>query len=304
VRDVGLAIALTLLGYGLTIVLGLIAHESRAIGLASLLLGAALLGWWAFTRRAVTERPATEVPSLFRWGLAGLGATACVGTLAYNAARQSSLSPAEMALVAYGLLVLASLPWLAQPLGRRLGVATLVAWSLPVVLAPLVIYALNGLLTSQAGASHAAASPAVRWLLVEPTALLLRALGHEVGVLGNALVLGTPRGSLALSVGLVCAGIYPVVLFAGLFALHAWDRRPPLRQAALQAAAGLAVLWLLNLLRMVILAKVGVRFGIEALQQVHDQIGWILFSAFSGVYWWAVLRRTSPRLPPKAVSPT
>ena len=51
------------------------------------------------------------------------------------------------------------------------------------------------------------------------------------------------------------------------------------------------VLWLLNLARMVVLAKVGIAEGTAALQQVHDQIGWILFAGFSAAYWALVLRR-------------
>lgn len=302
-REIGLAVALALLGYGLTILLGLVAHEGTLVGWASLLLGLALLGAWAATaaRRQGEAAPAPPAATAtpFRWTVAALGVVASLGTVAYNLLVSSGLGAPEVALVAYGALLVASLPWLDRPAGPRATatVATLVAWSFPVVLAPLVIYALNGVLASQAGNQAAAASPLVRWALVEPTSWLLALLGQDAEVRGNALVLATPRGSLALSVGLVCAGIYPAVLFAGLFGLYAWDRRPPLATAAGQFAAGLAALWALNLGRMALLARVGVERGPEALQRVHDQAGWLLFAAFSAVYWWLVLRRPAP--PPK-----
>lgn len=296
-REFGVAVALAFLGYGLTIVLDLVAHESPLVGWMSLCLGAALLVAMVAGRPAPAPTlPAEPVRRGFQWGLALLGTLLCLGTLGYNLARRSELTTPEIALVAYGAAVLGSLPWLGRPLWRGATVMTAVAWSFPIVLAPLAIYAANGLLSSQAGAEAAAASPVVRWTLVVPTAALLELLGHDVDVRGNALLLVTPRGTLTLSVGLVCAGIYPTILFVSLFALYAWDRRPPWRSALLQGGVGLATLWMLNLVRMVVLAKVGIANGATALQQVHDQIGWILFAAFSGVFWWVVLRRSSQKV--------
>lgn len=316
-RHVRAAVAFALVGYGLTIVLGLVAHEAVWVGWASLALGALLLATVAREATATASLPAahpTPAPSSgraapsrsVRWALAALGLLACIGTLAYNLARGSSLTVAEAALIGYGALLLAVLPWLHRPLGGRFTVMDAVAWSLPVVLAPLLLYAINGLLTSQAGSEVAASSPLVRWFLVLPTAWILRLLGHAVELSGASLLLATPRGSLTLSVGLVCAGVYPTVLFTALFGLYAWDRQPPAGQAWRQLGAGLLVLWLLNLLRMVVLAKVGVAYGTAALQAVHDQIGWVLFAAFSVAYWWAVLRPgragKPPALGPKPLS--
>lgn len=294
-REVGLAVGLALAGYGLSIVLGLVAHESLAIGWASLALGMALVGV-SVARAGPQPQAAVEVAPPFRWAVAAVGTFVSVGTLVYNLLGASTFTTPELALVAYGALLVACLPWLERPVVARgrVTVMTLVAWSFPLVLAPLAIYAANGILTSSAGSETAASSPLVQWLLVEPTAGLLQAMGHEVAVRDNSLFLQTARGSLTLSVGLVCAGIYPAVLFAGLFALYVWDRKPPWRRVAVQAAAGFGALWGLNLARMAVLAQVGVDRGTAALQQVHDQIGWLLFAAFSAVYWWLVLRRARP----------
>lgn len=105
------------------------------------------------------------------------------------------------------------------------------------------------------------------------------------------MLVPTPRGTLSLGVGLVCAGLYPIVLFTGLVALHAWtDRIRPLRAFTL-VAAGIAGLWVLNLVRLVALTRVGVLWGPGALQSAHANLGWILFALYMVVFWAVALRR-------------
>ena len=283
-------VGLMLAGYGVLVLAGVLPHDSPLAGLASLLAGVAVL---AFGLPAVGA-PRAQV-------VAGLGC-ACVGGVAgYALATRDGLGLAEAAIVAYGLLLMAAAPNLRREVGvgdRRMGVSTLVGWSFPVVLAPLSLFALNAALSS--GESGAAAAPIVERLVVAPTAWALRWLGTPVERIGSTLLLATPRGSLSLGVGLVCAGLYPAVLFGGLVGLHAWRSRMPPRSIALVLAAGLAGLWVLNLLRLVLLTKIGVRWGMAALQTAHANLGWILFCAFMAAFWAVVLRRAGPPLPPRA----
>jgi exosortase/archaeosortase family protein len=82
-----------------------------------------------------------------------------------------------------------------------------------------------------------------------------------------------------------------MVLFGGVLGLHAWRVKPPRRQLALWLAAGLGGLWLVNLARLHVLARVGIAQGGPMLQAVHANIGWALFAAFMAVFWALVLRR-------------
>jgi exosortase/archaeosortase family protein len=283
-------VGLMLAGYGVLVLAGVLPHDSPWAGAASLLAGAAVL---AFGLPAVGA-PRAQV-------VAGLGC-ACVGGVAgYALATRDGLGLAEASIVSYGLLLMAAAPSLRREVaarGRRVSVATLVGWSFPVVLAPLSLFALNAALSSDG--SGAAAAPLVERLVVAPTAVALRLLGTPVERIGRTLRLATPRGSLSLGVGLVCAGLYPAVLFGGLVGLHAWRSRMPPRSIALVLAAGLAGLWVLNLLRLVLLTKIGIRWGMDALQTAHANLGWILFCAFMAVFWAVVLRRTAPPVPPPA----
>jgi archaeosortase C (PEF-CTERM variant) len=198
------------------------------------------------------------------------------------------LAGVKLAIVAYGLLLMAAAPNLGRQVGRW-RVASAVGWSFALFLAPFSLFALNGSLSSHA--TGAAAAPVVDRLVVAPTAAALRLLGTPVHQSGSTLLLATPRGTLSLGVGLVCAGLYPAVLFGGLVALHAWQDRVPAGRAAAVLLAGLAGLWLVNVARMVVLARIGIAWGMGALQAAHANLGWILFAGFMALFWRVALRR-------------
>lgn len=276
-------LGLALAGYGLLVLLGLLAHDSRAAGAVATAGGLLLLAR-GLPRLAAPRRLVPVAVGLL-----------CVGGLvAYNVPRGSGLGLPELAILAYGVALLGAAPFLQARVGRT-DVATLVGWSFPLLLAPLAVFALDAAMT---GDGPKAASPLVQALVVVPTQHGLQWTGTPVARSGSTLVVGTPRGSLSLGVGFVCAGLYPMVLFAGVLALHGWRTRPPARQVALWAVAGAAGLWAVNVLRLVILTRVGIADGAGALQAWHANLGWILFAAFMAVFWALALRRPGPRPPP------
>lgn len=266
-----------LAGYGLLVLLGVLAHDAPLAGVLSLVLGAALL---------LPILPAAHVgrPML----VAGLGVACAGGVLLYNLLAGSGLSLPEVGLLLYGLALLAAAPFLARRVGPT-EVGSLVGWSFALVLAPLALFALNAVASS--GGTGTAAAPIIASTLVTPTAAGLALLGTPSQVIGNNIVLATPRGTLSLGIGLVCAGLYPMVLFAGVVGLHGWQTRMrPWRIAAI-LVLGLAGLWVANLIRLIALAKVGQEWGAEALQTAHAHLGWVLFALFMAVFWAVLLRR-------------
>jgi len=287
-RRTGLRALLGLMaaGYGALVLAGVLAHDSRWAGALSLAAGLALLA---------SGLPELGAP---RARLVALLGSACVAApLGAALARGHAPGGPALALLAYGLALMAAAPRLGARIGR-VPVASAVGWSFPLILAPLTLYSSNALLSSPA--TGAAATPLVQALVVQPAAWALQLAGLSVDRLGSTLILETPRGGLSLGVGLVCAGLYPAVLFAGLVALHAWhDRVAPPRAAAL-VAAGLAGLWLLNLVRLLLLAAVGVRWGMGALQAAHANLGWLLFCGFMALFWAVALRRATSEPAPTA----
>lgn len=288
-------LGLGLVGYGALIAIGVIAHEALLAGILSLLVGVALL---------IPGLPKLRV-GRGRW-VAAIGITAAGGVIAYNLATTWDLGLPEIGLLAYGIALIAAAGHLHREVGRT-DVATLVGWSFPVLLAPLVLFALNAVLSGQSGSgAGAAAQPIIIYTLVIPMAATLTLFGTPTEVVRDNVILETSNGSLALGVGLVCAGLYPMVLFMGILGLHAWRSGMSKGRFAAYLGVGLVGLYAMNLARLVMLAKIGQAYGGEALQTAHAHLGWILFALFMVAFWGVVLRRIEgdpgkqgPKRPPE-----
>lgn len=276
----GLAFA----GYGLLVVLRVLAHDALLVGVLALVVGIALL--------LSTRLPKVDIR---RGGLiAGLGAATVAGVLGYNLVFASSLSPPEWGILAYGAALLGASRYLEAKVGR-FQVGTLVAWSFPLLLAPLLLFSLNAVILGPAGgSSESMAAPVIHYLLVHPMAAGLNLLGTSASVIGNNIEIETARGSLVLGVGLVCAGLYPMVLFMGILGLHAWRAGISRRLFGVYMAIGLVSLYLLNIVRLVLLGKIGEQWGASSLQDAHAHLGWLLFGLFMVVFWLGVVRHFEP----------
>ena len=284
-RRLRLLAGLLLAGQGLLVVLGILDHEvPRPVAWGLVAAGALLLLWGG-------------LPAL-RLGRArlvlALGLVAVVGVLAYNLAAGSGLSLPEWAILGYG----AALALASRHLARRVGpvdVGTLVAYSFPLVLAPLSLFAINAATTTGLGGSPLGWY--IRYLLVLPMGALLSLGGIDASMLGDTVRLATPRGPLFLTVGVVCAGLYAGALFLGVFGLFAWQQETPPRRLAVYMLVGLAGVHVANVVRLVLLGVVGYKWGGEALQDFHQHAGWVLFLAWMILFWALVLRRFEGRAP-------
>lgn len=274
------------MGQGLLVVLGVLDHElPRPVAWGIVIGGVGLLAWGGLPHLRVGRARLVRI----------LGLAAVAGVLAYNLVAGSSMILPEWAILAYGLLLVLAAGHLDRRLGR-VDVGTLVAYSFPLVLAPLALYAVNAATTSGLGGSPLAWY--VRYLLVIPMGFALRATGMDVQLIGDTVRLMTPDGPLFLTVGIVCAGLYAGVLFLGVFALFAWQQETPPGRLAAYLALGLAGVHLANVLRLVLLALVGYEWGAQALQDFHRHAGWVLFLLWMIVFWALVLRRFEGRREP------
>lgn len=275
-------LGLGLIGYGLLILIGLLAHESSWIAIGSLAAGAAMV--WRTAPRLMVRRRAVVLL---------IGLAAMTGTIGYNVWRASSLGIPEWAILCYGAaLILAS--FRLDRLVGRVDVATIVAWSFPLLLAPLLMFSANAAFTH--GRTQTALSPMVHTMVVLPASMVLQWMGVAVELTGNNMLVATPRGMLTLGVGLVCAGLYPMILYGGLLGLHALQSGMTRIRFAKHLAAGLGILWALNIVRIIIVTQVGIARGPAALQTVHAHIGWVLFALFISIYWsiaWWTDRRAT-----------
>ncbi len=293
----GFITSILIAAYGLLILLGVSPHESVPVGATLLGAGAAMAVVAARAPASRGEGQDAPAPAsrTIHWGwsvgVTLLGTVSAGGVIVYNALAKSDLELPELAILAYGAILLLAAPRLG---GRVHGVSvgTLVAWSLPLIAAPLGMYAFDAALDAEFGSS-----PLDVWIavfLVKPLAWSLSTLGFDLTPVGQTIVMETPRGRLALSIGVVCAGIHPAILFAGVLALHAWEERPGPRRLAVLLVVGLVGVYVANLIRLVLLSLVGYTWGGAMLQSTHANAGWVVFIAFMAAYWWVALRDRAP----------
>ncbi len=286
-RTTAFLAGLLLAGYGLLVALRVLAHESFWLGLLLLAAGGLLV---------LAARPAARGPAETHGpsprgrviATAAFGAAAAGGVIGYNLVAASNLSAWEIGIVVYGALLLFAASRLDQMVGPT-SIGNLVAWSFPLIAAPLGVFALDAALKSQTGGSPI--DPFLMYGLVAPMAWSLDLLGFDVQTLGQTVMLGTSRGTLSLSVGTICAGFQPGILFLGILGLHAWKQQTPPGRLSLYLGLGLIGIYLANLIRLIALALVGHQWGGAALQTAHAHFGWILFFGWMLLFWWIVLRR-------------
>ena len=279
---------LLLVGQGLLVVLRVLDHEAPyATGVAIVVAGAALVfGAWRQQKAArVVEAPRARDSR--SWLVGVLGALAAGGVVTYNVRADSGFAAPEFAILGYGVVLMLAAPHLHRAIGS-VRVGTLVAYSIPLVFAPLALWALNAVLDAYAD------STPMRWYvsdaLVAPTAWLLDALGQDVTRIDDTFRVGSDS-PLFLTVGVVCAGLYATVIFLGVFALFAWEQKTPPMRLAAYVAIGVVGLHVANILRIALLVVVGDRWGSDALQATHRHAGWVLFLVWSLLFWAVVLRR-------------
>lgn len=282
-------IGLASLGQGLFILFRVVPHESPLLGAGLAALGAGLLYCC----------PLPRVDRIARWPLVLGGLGAALGVVAYNLARGATFVAPKLAIIAFGLLLAA-----AAPLTRRPRVANGVAWSIPLVGAPLLVWAAQAL----AKASFGGRTPMELFIeraLLAPMAAVLSLLGYHPWVDGQHVTFDTAGGgTMRLLVGVACSGIQAMGLFGGILVVYVIAERPTLRRGLAWSAVGLLGVYLVNVARLVTLALVGSAWGADALERAHAQAGWIFFVAWAGVFAWLATRRPRrSRRPPAPAQP-
>lgn len=131
---------------------------------------------------------------------------------------------------------------------------------------------------------------------VKTVAALLGLLGYPVHSQGQVIsfisTTGEPLGSY---IGAPSSGIASITIFVALFALMHLDFRHPRRKALYLFLLGLAGTSLQNILRLALIILAGYHFGYDAMVQVHDYAGYIIFPAWYMAFAYIYLRSFQPR---------
>lgn len=120
---------------------------------------------------------------------------------------------------------------------------------------------------------------------------VLKVLGYPVTQSGQTILLKLPSGGMSsFYLNAACAGPASYSIFLFLNGLMILDFNVERKFAAASAAVGIAVLYLLNLLRIVLLVHTTYFQGEAAGATMHLYIGYVLFSIFYLVYVFLFIR--------------
>ena len=278
-RTLGL-LGLASLGQGLFILLRVVPHESPLLGAGLAALGAILLFF----------APLPRVERMPRWPLVAGGLGVAGAVLLYNLARGATFVPPKVALVVFGLALAVAAPLVSRP-----RVANAVAWSIPLVGAPLGVWAAQAL----AKASFGGATPMelfIEHALIAPMAGALAAFGFEPTVSGQYITFDTADGGrMRLLVGVACSGLQAMGLFGGILLVYVIAEKPGWMRGLLWSAIGLLGVYAVNVMRLISLGLVGHQWGSDALQWAHANLGWVFFVGWTGLFAWLTIARPRAR---------
>ena len=114
---------------------------------------------------------------------------------------------------------------------------------------------------------------------------LLNLMGYSAQNVGQAITFSSSTAEpRMLYINSSCAGPASFSVFLFLSGLMYLDLRPDKRRAMLLTSAGSAVLYLLNVLRLLILAYVSHSYSSQAMWEVHSYLGYALFLSFYAAY--------------------
>lgn len=131
----------------------------------------------------------------------------------------------------------------------------------------------------------------VEYMLAAPFAGILNLIGIDASSHGSIVQIQFQDGTQqALGISAYCAGLYSFSIFlAAFFSFVLVFERLRTRTLVFVLALGLLIAYLGNLFRMVIIGIVGYYRGLEALLWAHQNVGWMLFLAWSAVFWYFLL---------------
>ncbi|HET6404003.1 MAG TPA: exosortase/archaeosortase family protein [Candidatus Thermoplasmatota archaeon] len=273
-------LGLASLGEGLFILFRVVPHESPLLGAALAALGAILL---YFT-------PLPRIERLPSWPLVVGGLAAAGVVVAWNVVRGMPWVAPKVAIVAFGLALAVAAPLVSRP-----RVANVVAWSIPLVGAPLVVWGLQAL----SAATIAGMTPMelfIEHALLTPMSAALAFLGYNPETFGQRIRFDTQQGGrMTLLVGVACSGLQAMGLFGGILLVYVLAEKPGFGRGLLWCTIGLVGVYVVNVLRLVSLAIVGSAYGSDALEWAHANLGWMFFVGWSGLFAWMAMGSTRRR---------
>ena len=149
----------------------------------------------------------------------------------------------------------------------------------------------QAVMSMNSGAGSSVGNWYVHYMLAAPFAGILDLIGVPASSTGNMVTIQFQDGTIQpLGISAYCAGLYSFSIFlAAFFSFVLVFERLKTKLLVIVLALGLAIAFLGNLFRMVVIGLVGYYRGLEALLWAHENAGWIIFLSWSAVFRYLLL---------------
>ena len=96
-------------------------------------------------------------------------------------------------------------------------------------------------------------------------------------------------GEFVTGIGVACSGVVSITVFlSAIIAFYISSTKKNTGKMLMYTCIGVAALYFINVLRIIILVLVGYHYGLETMSFLHIHLGWIMFVLGMAVFWFLV----------------
>jgi exosortase/archaeosortase family protein len=140
----------------------------------------------------------------------------------------------------------------------------------------------------------------IHYLVSIPATFLANLMGvpcyAAIGANNGAVIFysgDAPAGSLLIGLG--CSGIYSVTIFFSAFVSYIFSSFNKLNKSlGVILIIGIILAWFANLIRLALTVGAGYWWGSSALIWFHENVGILIFLAWTAVFWFPLLKYFAP----------
>lgn len=120
------------------------------------------------------------------------------------------------------------------------------------------------------------------YFVLLPTVALMKLFGIPLEVVAIETVRMSGVEELTIVIGGPCSGLYSMFLLIGIVVGYGAVEKIPWKKIMFLLGFAIAVAYLANLVRVMILYITAYFYGYDAMMTVHTHIGWMIFAAVAG----------------------
>ncbi|WP_094229080.1 archaeosortase C [Methanolobus psychrotolerans] len=129
------------------------------------------------------------------------------------------------------------------------------------------------------------------YFVLMPTVALIKLFGIPVEIIAIETVILYGAEPMTIVIGGPCSGLYSMFLLIGIVAGYSRIERMDTKRTFSLLGLAVAIAYIANLVRVVILYVTAYLYGMDAMMVVHTHIGWMIFALTAGGIMYLMNRK-------------